>query len=50
MDRQNKESDLTSYQEIKKSALIFQEEQGKVYRFTKRSIEVIRLGNPYPAG
>jgi len=50
MDRQNKESDLKSYQEIKKSALIFQEEQGKVYRFTKRSIEVIRLGNPYPAG
>ena len=37
------------YKEIEKRAIIFKEEEGKLYHFTKRYIKVIRLGNPYPA-
>jgi len=49
MDRKAKQSAPQSFPEIEESALIFNAEQGKVYHFTKRSIEVIRLANPYPA-
>ncbi|MDD3299456.1 MAG: PcfJ domain-containing protein [Bacteroidales bacterium] len=40
---------MSGYQSPSRSSLVFNAELGKIYRFNKTSVRLIRLGSPFPA-